>query len=95
MVVVQNGSTFLALKVLLKRRGLTHRGGGYYKVPPATFFGLLAHLPTSPHSLESLLGLCMGHRRDSGCDSGDNGTAMITKRSGMATGTAWLAEILL
>jgi len=32
MVVAQSGSTFLALKVLLKRRGLTHRGGGYYKV---------------------------------------------------------------
>ena len=32
MVVAQSGSTFLALKVLLKRRGLTHRGGGYCKV---------------------------------------------------------------
>ena len=50
MVVAQSGSAFLALKVLLKRGGLTHRGGGYYKVvPPATFFGLLAHLPLSPH----------------------------------------------
>jgi len=65
MVAVQSGSTFSALKVLVKSRVLT-----YTKKEGATsttskflrrLFGLLAHLPTKPCSLGSLLGLCMGH----------------------------------
>ena len=52
-------------------------------------------LKTSPCSLESLLGLCMGHKRSSGCDGDDTGTVVTTKGSEMATGTAWLAKILI
>ena len=52
-------------------------------------------LKTPSCSLGSLLGLCMGHKRNSGCGGDDTGTVVITKRSGMATGTAWLAEILI
>jgi len=52
-------------------------------------------LKTSPCSLESLLGLCMGHKRSSSCDGDDTGTVVTTKGSKMATGTAWLAEILI
>ena len=37
----------------------------------------------------------MGHKRSSGCDGVDTGTVVTTKGSEMATGTAWLAEILI